>query len=279
MRNLVVFLVRHYFFLLFLLLEIIALYFLVQRNYFQHASAVSASNRFTGTLYQARADFTDYLNLKEQNLVLSSRLAEEYSHRPSSFLMYTANTISVNDTVYRQRYEYLAAEVIDNTVTQRNNLIFLNRGRLQGVEVDMGVISAEGIVGIVREVSDNFCVVMSLLHKDMKVSASVKKDGTFGQLTWDGSDYREATLIDLPSHAKLVKGDTLISSGLGDAFPAGVPVGTISSFVMKPGEKTWTVEVKLATDFRKLKHTFIVKNLVREELEQLRAKAAAGNGK
>jgi rod shape-determining protein MreC len=278
MRNLVVFIARHYFFLLFLLLEILSLYFLVQHNYFQHSSAVSASNAFTGSLFRMRTDMVEYLDLKEQNKKLSDQIAFNLSHDQVSFLMYTSRTNSFNDTTYKQHYEYLAARVIDNTVTERNNYLILDRGRLQGVEVDMGVVCTDGIVGIVREVSDNFCVVMSVLHKDAKISTSVKRDGTFGQLSWDGSDYQEATLVDLPIHSKVKNGDTLITSGLGDAFPEGVPVGTVKHFEMKSGEKNYTVDVKLSTDFRKVRHVFIVKNLMRNELNQLRAKAGVENG-
>jgi rod shape-determining protein MreC len=147
----------------------------------------------------------------------------------------------------------------------------LNRGSKQGVLVDMGVVCAQGVVGIVREVSDNFCVVMSLLHSDSKISASLKKDGSFGTLVWDGSDYRTATLKDLPV-VPIAKGDSLISSGLG-AFPENVPVGTVTKFEINPENKTYVVEVKLATDYRKLRHAFIVKDLVRDEIDDLKKKA------
>jgi rod shape-determining protein MreC len=279
MRNLAVFIVRHYFFLLFLLLEILSLYFLVQRNFFQHTSAVSSANWFTGSIYQARTDFSQYLDLKEQNKMLADKLADTLSHQNSSYLLYSSHTQSFNDTIYKQRFKYLSAQVIDNTVELRNNLIVLNRGRLQGVQRDMGVVCAQGIVGIVIEVSDNFCVVMSVLHKDIKISASVKKDNTFGQLTWDGIDYRVATLTGLGTDSKIANGDTLITSGLGDAFPEGIVVGTVSHFELRPGDKTFTVDVKLATDFRKLRHAFVVEDLMRNELDSLKIKTGIINGK
>lgn len=278
MRNLLVFLARHYFFLLFLFLEILSVYFLVQHNYFQHSSAVSASNVFTGSLFKMRTDFVEYLDLKEQNSLLNNRIAELMKDDSVSRLMYTTHTTPVSDTAYHQRYEFLAARVIDNTVSERNNYLILDRGKLQGVDVDMGVICPNGVVGIVREVSDNYCVVMSVLHKDSKISASSKRDNTFGQLLWDGTDYREATVIDMPLHAKMAVGDTLITSGLGDAFPEGIPVGKVLSYEMKKGEKTRTVHVELTTDFRKVRHVLIVKNLTHDEVQQLRDKAGIENG-
>lgn len=278
MRNLVVFLARNYFFLLFLLLEIVSLYFVVQHNYFQHASAVSASNSFTGSLYEWRSGMTEYLSLKEQNEQLSKKLAMYMTSDSNSLQQIAPQIRSVNDTVYRQRYEFLSAKVIDNTVSERNNYIILDRGRRDGVSPDMGVICPNGVVGIVREVSENFCVVMSVLHEKSSISASVKTDGTFGQLKWEGADYREAILSGLPTHSKIAKGDTLITSGLGDAFPEGVPVGTVLSYQKKPGEKYFTVQVGLTTDFKKIKHVFVVKNLMREELQDLRKKTGVING-
>ena len=273
MRNLAVFIVRYYFFLLFILLEIVSFYFLVQRNFTQHTSAVSAANWFTGAIYQAKTDLTQYLDLKEQNKMLTASLADTLSHQNSSYMLYSSHALSFTDTVYKQRFKYLPADVIDNTVELRNNLIILNRGHLQGVEPDMGVVCAQGIVGIIIQVSDNFSVAMSVLHKDIKISASVKKDNTFGQLTWDGINYKEATLTGLGTDSKIANGDTLITSGLGDAFPEGVAVGTVAHYELKPGDKTYTVDVKLTTDFRKLRHAFVVQDLMRNELDSLKLKA------
>lgn len=278
MRNLAVFIVRHYFFLFFLLLELLSLYFLVQRNYFHHTSAVSASNSITVSIFQARSEISEYLDLKEQNKILSAKLAAQLNQKNTSWMLFSSHVTSYNDSVYKQRYEYLAAEVIDNTVTLRNNYIILNRGSLQGVLPDMGVVCADGIVGIVRDVSENYCIVMSILHSDTKISASLKRDGSFGKLTWNGLGSQYATLADLPDFSKIKKGDTLISSGLGDAFPEGIPVGVVEKFEFKSGEKTYSVEVRLATNFRKLRHAFVVKNLLREELDQLRIKAGVEDG-
>lgn len=148
---------------------------------------------------------------------------------------------------------------------------------MQGVKPDMGVITPGGIVGIVREVSDNFCVVMSLLHKDCKISASVKRDGTFGQLSWNYLDYRQGEMVDLPTHSKIAIGDTLVTSGFGDAFPAGIPVGTVMHFERKGGDKTYTVRVKFTTDFRKLHHVYIVHDVMRPEIDQLKEKAGVND--
>ncbi len=269
MRNLLVFLVRNYLVLLFLLLEGLSMYFLVQHNVFQRAAAVSAANSFTGSIYETRSNFTAYLNLKDQNEMLNHQLAALLNRDRGSFIAFNTATTNVNDTVYRQRYQYLTAEVVDNSVTLRSNYIILDRGSKQGVAPDMGVIGASGIIGIVREVSDNFCVVMSVLHKDTKISASVKKDGTFGQLLWNGGDYRTADLIDLPTHSKIAKGDTLVSSGYSYIFPAGLMIGTITDFRVEQGDHFYIIPFKFSVDFNALQYVYVVKNLMKEEQESL----------
>jgi rod shape-determining protein MreC len=283
MRNLIVFLARHYFFLLFFVLQIISLTLVVNHNYFQRAAAVSASNALIGSMYETRNEVTQYFGLKDQNLKLSQENADLLAQLESAFLDYDTTSMGVDDSVRlgddtrRVRYTYIAAQVLDNTVSLRNNYIILNRGSRQGVEPDMGVITPGGVVGIVREVSDNFCVVMSMLHKDSRISASVKRDGTFGQLSWNFIDYTEGQMVDLPTHSKIAVGDTLYTSGLGDAFPAGIPVGVAMAVERKGGDKTYTVRVKYTTDFRKLRYVYIVRDLMRPEIEQLKEKAGVNN--
>ncbi len=277
MRNLLVFLARHYFFLLFLVLQIISLTLVVNHNYFQRAAAVSASNALIGSMYETRNEVTQYFDLKDQNIQLSEMNAILLGQLESAYLNYDTTVTHVNDTIRRLRYSYIAAQVIDNTVSLRNNYIILNRGTQQGVKPGMGVITPNGVVGIVREVSDNFCVVMSMLHKDTKVSASIKRDKTFGQVSWNFTDYREGEMVDLPTHSKIAVGDTLYTSGLSDIFPEGIPVGQVMSFERKGGDKTYTVRVRFTTDFRKLHHVYIVRDLMREEIDGLKEKAGVDN--
>lgn len=270
MRNLLVFFVKHYFFLLFLALESFAVILLVQSNYFHRASFINSSNAMVGKMLETRDNVTQYFHLKEDNEQLSRQNAYLLSRQRSSFAEYAENTIHIKDTVYKQQFEYMEARVIDNTVYRRNNYLTLNRGTAQGVKPGMGVVAPGGVVGIVLQVSENFCTVMSLLHKDAKVSARLKRDGTFGPVSWDdASDYKKATLRDLPTHARIRKGDTLVTSGIGDSYPAGIPVAVVQSFEIKSGEHYYTVQVDLTTDFKKLEHVFIVKYLFKEEKDKL----------
>jgi rod shape-determining protein MreC len=175
----------------------------------------------------------------------------------------------VNDTAFKQQYEFEEAKVVNNSTNRRNNYLTLNRGKKQGVETDMGVISSTGIVGTVDQVSDNFCTVISVLHKDHVVNAKIKKDGNFGALSWDGADYQKATITGLPTHTKLTKGDTVVTSSHSVSYPENILIGTVESFGIKSGETSFTVKVKLSTEFKKLEYVYIVRNFFKAERKKL----------
>lgn len=275
MRNLLVFLVRHYFFLLFLGLEVVAVWMLVSSNYLHRSSMVNTANSLTGGILTVRDDMVDYFNLREKNKQLADQNALLLAERKSSYVAFVGKTVNVKDTVYKQRYTYIPAKVIDNTVNRRKNIITLNCGRAQGVQEKQGVIGPNGVVGFVRDVSENFCTVMSVLHDDAQVGTKLKADGNFGMVRWEVSDdYAHATLNDLASHAKLHKGDTLITSGFGETFPEGIIVGYVETFGIPSGENFFRVKLKLGTDFKTLGHVYVVRDLMKEEIAEVQNKTA-----
>jgi rod shape-determining protein MreC len=145
----------------------------------------------------------------------------------------------------------------------------LNKGAAEGISRDMAVISPKGVVGIVRDVSANFCSVISVLHKDSKISAKIKKNNYVGTLVWKGMDYRTAHLQDIPTHVKLSLGDTVITSGYSHIFPEGVMIGTIKNFNILEGENFYTIKLTFSEDYNSLDHVYIINNLMKNEQEEL----------
>ena len=103
----------------------------------------------------------------------------------------------------------------------------VNKGSKQGVELEMGAISSNGVAGFVVGVSEHYSVIMSVLHKNMRLSASIVKNGQLVNVIWQGPDYRIGKVIDIPSHIHLSEGDTLVTSGNSMIFPQGIVIGTI----------------------------------------------------
>jgi len=273
MRNLLLFIWKHYFFFVFLSLESLCIYLIVQNNYYQRASLINSSNNLSANVLKTSQNVRGYFYLKDVNENLANENAELRSRLLESYAMIYNDLNTVKDTTLKQKYTFTSAKVVNNSTNRRNNYLTLAKGSKQGIAKDMAVITNTGIVGQVKDVSDNFCTVMSMLHSKTIVSAKIKKDGSYGPLTWDGADFEIATLSDIPTHVNLKKGDTIVTSAYSLTFPENIKIGTVESWERKSGSYFYTVKVKLLTNFKKLSHVYIVNNLMKEEQQELEKKS------
>ena len=269
MRNLIVFIIKYHLILLFVLLESISLYLLVSNNYYHQSVFIRSTNEIIGNFYKKINNINEYFGLKETNYILAQENARLRSELKNSFIVSPLQVMIKEDTLYRQQYKYIEAKIIKNSINKRNNYLIIDKGKLQGVQKDMAVITSNGIAGIVTEVSNNFSTIMSLLHKDSKVSAMIKKNKYKGTLVWDGTDYKNANLIDIEPHVKLAKGDTIITSGNSYIFPEGLLIGVIDKFSIVPGAYYYDISLKFTTDYSRLEYVYIVNNLYKYEQKKL----------
>ena len=269
MRNLFSFIARNYFFFVFLLLETLAIIMVTRHQHYQRSFFSGSANALAGKFYQLNSGVMEYLSLRRANEQLAEENARLLNATPESFLKTDRQVFTFRDTLYQRQFQYLNAEVINNTINRRNNYLTLNKGRRHGIEPDMGVITFNGVVGIVTHVTDHFSSVISLLHKDMQISARIKKNDHIGTLVWEGLDYRKATLTYIPSHVQLSVGDTIVTSGFSIIFPKDLFIGTISDFEIRRGDNFYTAGIALANDFNNLKYVQVVNNLMQEEREEL----------
>jgi len=277
MRNLLNFIVRYYFFFLFLLLETVAILIVIQNQYYQRAFFASSANVVAGRFFSTSSNLSDYFNLAKVNRQLSEENARLLELSEHSFLKTGDDETLINDSTFIKRFEFVTAEIINNSVNRRDNHLTLNKGRRHGIEPDMGVITFNGVVGIVANVSNNFSSVVSLLHKDMQISAKLKKNDHIGTLIWEGYNYRYASLIYIPPHVELVQGDTVVTSGFSVIFPPDIFIGVIEDFEVKRGDNFITARIKLALDFNNLKHVMVVKDLMNEEIRELQTQTPGLN--
>lgn len=145
----------------------------------------------------------------------------------------------------------------------------IGKGSSHGIEPDMAVCSPEGIVGVVVATTPNFASVMTVLHPDSRNSVKVLRTGTNGSLVWDGKDYRYAQVLEVATTMPLYEGDTIVTSGLANDFPEGVAVGYVASADTLRGSGFFNIRIRLATDFSKLDHVYIINNKFKKEQEQL----------
>lgn len=245
---------------------------MVHNNGFQGSHVLNSSNSTIAGVYQTAANTREYFSLKQEN----DRLAMENSilrnFHKSSYAVLPLAEYTKRDTIYKQQYSYLSAKVVNSSVNKRRNFLTLNVGSEQGIAQDMAVMSSDGIVGIVTNVSKNFASVMSLLHKDLRVNCQLKKDRSYGPLIWDGRDYRFCLLTDIPTHSKIKAGDTVITSELSGIFPEGIMVGTIVFYEKRKGEFFYTARVRLSSDLKKVNHVYVIKNKFKGERDSLEKK-------
>ena len=264
-RNKLILLLKKYdYVVVFLLLVIVSVVLMARTSYYQSSKLISWTNSIAGGWYQGVHSISGYFGLKGENDRLAAENAQLRARLASSYIGYT-----VNDSIYRRLFSYTEARVIKNSWTQQNNYIMINKGSAHGIAPDDAVISPDGIVGIVVSVSENFATIMPVLHSDSQNSVKLKRTGISGSLVWDGMDYRYAQVVDVPATHQFEDNDTIITSGLANDFPEGVLVGYVVEAEPLSGSGFYRVKIRLATDFNKLDHVYIINNRFREEQEEL----------
>lgn len=269
MRSLFLFIIRHHYQLIFLLLITISLWLTFTFNNYQRAAFVSSSSRVAGSVNETVSGITGYVNLGTVNRTLAEENARLKSSALNAYFNSTPSIKYINDTLYRQQYVFIAARVINNSVNRRNNYMTLNRGKVHGVQEGMGVISSNGIAGIVKDVSEHYSSVFSVLHKNFKTGARLAGSNYAGNFEWPGGHSWKGRVTEIPNHVRIKTGDTLVTTAASAVFPDGVMIGTIEDFEIKPGENFYTISVRIATNFRNLGYVYIVNNLMKGEQKEL----------
>ena len=261
MKNLWLILNKYNAFFLFVIFFGFAVYLVVQNNSFQRASAINSSNQLIGSAYERINAWNSYLHLRDAN----RQLAEENARlREQMQLLSAPDTVvvgTVTDSAENIRYRYVVANVTNNSIHQKNNYITLDKGRKHGIEKGMGVITSNGIVGIVLNVSEHFATVQSLLHSESRVSAALEDSGAFGSLMWgDHYDAQLGVLKDIPNHVKVREGERVFTSGYS-LFPPGILVGNVLQTGLSDGDSFLNIQVKFSTQFHNLRQVYVVVDL------------------
>ncbi|OGX83102.1 rod shape-determining protein MreC [Hymenobacter lapidarius] len=302
MRNLFLFLFRFRGALIFGLLEVISLYLFITNNSYQRAAFFNSANKYTGVVLERRTQITDYFQLAEMNQQLAVENAslrqqlyppDTTGREADSVALPPARTDSLRRIRYQRPaarpdtlllgqqaiaardpgYPLMPARVINNMLRNVDNYLTLNVGSANGVRPGLGVIAADGVVGRVKVVTEHYATVTSLLNSKTSISSKIKRDGTFGTVRWLGDDPTHATLDNVLRETRLVKGDTVVTSGYNTVFPEGVFIGTIDSFVKEPDKNFWTVRVKLGVNFANLTYVYVVTSRAKAERDTVEARS------
>ncbi|MGI8637979.1 MAG: rod shape-determining protein MreC [Segetibacter sp.] len=277
MKNIFVFIRRYFNFLFFLVLQIVSIVFLVKYNETYHAAYAGATNEVIGAINEQYNKVQNYFHLKENNRLLleeNTRLKNllRINFENADSARVVALDSLIRDTLGHQRkYLYLPAKVINNTVSQQMNYLTLHRGANQGVKKDMAVVSPQGIVGIVIDLSENYSRVVSLLHRNSKVSSMLKKSKVIGSVEWDGKDPHYITLRNIPKSTPVAKGDSVVTSSYSANYPPDLMVGTVDEISKDPGSNFFIIRLKTAANFYSLEYVNLIENVQWDEQRRLEA--------
>ncbi len=269
MRNLLRFLLKHFNFILFLILEAVCLVLMINYNNYHKVKVLNSSNVVTAGIYDGYNRVVSYFSLKKVN----GQLVEENARLRTLLHMKDVDSETLaqefySDSVIAQNV-FIPARVINNSTNRQNNYLTLDKGRNEGVEVDMGVVCVEGVVGKVINVSANYATAISLLNKRLRISAKLKKTGDKGSVYWDGKDFRKVVLGEMPFNVNVTLGDTIVTSGFSAIFPENIPIGMVSKIDLDQGSNFYTIQLELFINFNRLSHVNVINNVFREEQKEL----------
>ena len=270
MKEIIKLILKYHFTIIFILLEIVSFSLIIRHNEYQRAIFSESASTLFGNVSSTITSIKDYFRLKEmneslanENILLKNRL-EEYELLRDTIIHGTV----VQDSI--PVYEYIGAKQVNATYNRTKNYITLSLGRKNGLQKEMAVCTPEGIVGLIQDLSDHFAVVIPLINVDSRISAKIKKNNYYGSLQWDGNDYAYSYLNDIPYHVEVNAGDTIVTSGLSKIFPEGIVVGYVES-VDKETANFLKIKVKLAVDFKRINHVYVILNNKKNEQTSLEA--------
>ena len=248
----------------FVVLQLVCAWLLINYNNRYNTSFFNSSNQLASTISQSSADVSNYFNLSEMN----ERLMLE-----NEALLQQIQKIQLNggqrfDTV--GMFQVIGAKVVNNTFDRSTNFITISAGRKDSVEAGMGVISPFGVVGQVKSVTRNYATVYSVLHPKLLISSRVKRTNTKCTVQWDQEAYDRASVKYIPRHIQLNRGDTIVTSGFNSVFPEDILIGVIDEIQLEEYMTFYEAKVKLATDFTSLYQVFVIKDLLKVEKDSLR---------
>lgn len=257
-------------FFTFLALEIFSAWLIVENNQYQSTKFFNSSNGLAANIISTTHGIKEYFSLRDINSELAeenARLRTELEQRTQS--IYSLDVREIKDPAIINRFDYVSAKVINNSVDRFKNFITIDKGGSDGLEAGMAVISSAGAVGKVKSVSDHYAVLISLLNTDEFTSCVIKRTKHFGTVNWDGIDPQYSYLKFIPRHANPVVGDTVVTSGFNAVFPEGILVGLISEVNLGEDAQFYDIKLKLAQDFSKLAFVEIVRSNLKTEKDSL----------
>src|SRR5574344_566846 len=269
MRNFFYFLISHSTVMLFLLLELLSIILVVNFNDYHKAAFFNSSNEVTGSLFSMKESVVKYFDYGSANKKLLAENIELKSKIDLYEKILNRDSVRVDSLSDSCQFIYRGASVLNTSVSKSRNYLTIDAGREDGILPEMAVVGTNGVVGLVMAVSKRYATVIPIVNTNFRLSAKLKNSNFFGSLTWDGASPRYAWLNEVPEHASVAVGDSVVTSGYSAYFPQGLPIGKVAAIEMDDNEGFYMLKIELAEDFNSIYHVEIIENTCAVEQKEL----------
>lgn len=270
MGELVDFFIRSRHFILFVLLEVLCFYFIINSSNYWSVTYFNTSNRYAAKLLAWSNAANEYARLRQvnadlaqENQRLNAQLTQLLQSKPTAPAAYQA------DSTFASRFTFTAAKVVNNTTQFANNYITIDKGTDDGIRPGMAVISPTGVVGKVKVCSPHFSHIISILHSEFLVSSRLVKANEIGSIKWDGINPHLIKMVDVRRDKPVSQGDSVVTSGFSLTFPPDILIGRVRTVGVQPNQAFHDLTIDLATNFSNLSFVYVVENRLQPEQEKL----------
>lgn len=272
MRNIILLIQKYRNFLFFLFLEFFSLFFLFSyRNSYHHYNYLSSSNIITSSLYNFQYNMFSYFSLREINNDLLKENSILKNQLLNKDLVVGRKFIKSKDTIYQKNFLFKEVKVINSQFKHYENFLIVNAGKKSGVRDKMGLIGTKGILGIVKNVTDNYATIRPLINPNFGLKVIHEKTNSWGDLIWvpEENNYQNIFVKNIPIYTKVKLGDYFTTSGAEGLFPGGIKIGKVIEIKENIEQQTLDIKLKNEEDFSRTKIGFIVFNKTAEEIKQI----------
>ena len=264
MRNLLKFISRYNYSIIFFLLLFISFLLISNESFILRSEYFNSSNYISGSFYKVQNNIFSYFSLGKKNEKLENENLSLINQ-----LTQLKSKIKPDSTGNRSGLNFIKAQVINNSLNKSKNYITIDRGRTHGIKKNLGVISNNGVIGKIKNVSDNFSTIVSLLNTSFFLSTVIKETQTLSSVNWDGESTKRAKLLYVPKHIPLEVGFSVVTSSFDSLFPKEIEVGSISRINQDVNSNFYDIEIIISEDFYSISSVYVVIDSLKEEKVRL----------
>lgn len=259
---------RFFIAVVFIVLEVAAILMLSHNRQLQRLWIARISHGFMAATWGTTQTVSDYFSLRKQNdeLALENSRLQEIVR--SYELAAREADPAMKPVMMDNGFNYIPATIIKSSTNTQHNYLIIDKGSDDGVTRNSGVVTPDGVIGIVDAVSRHYSYAISFLNTELFISARLGESGAVGPLAWDGASSDGAILKEIPLQFKFEPGDTVYTSGYSSIFPPDIPIGVAGDSKIINGA-TNEIKVRLFQDHKALKYITIVRNTRAGEIEAI----------